>query len=232
MQGQGEEVTRPASLPKLRLRSAHVQHIGYVRTNQEDAFLDEPLLYAVADGMGGHEAGEIASRLAIEAVRDGLTNSSFDVDRTFRAAHVRVLSVSQRHYRGHGTTLTVLSFRGGSGLIGHVGDSRVYRVRDGRGEQITKDHVSWGHAISNCIGVSKDSFKGADVSEIDVEVGDVYVLATDGLTNYLDARDVIPFVVGPRHDGFAQNVADALVRAALAAGGQDNVTVVVVEVLS
>lgn len=223
------------------IRHAALTHVGRVRKSNEDNFLAIPgRLYACADGMGGHMAGEVASKIAIQALKDGLTKTPFDLGRTFKAAHtyiVRAIHEAPDHRYGKafsggmGTTLTALSFNstGNHAIVAHVGDSRCYLIRNGRGMQVTTDHHSgWGR-LANCLGVSESSHVKTDIIPIEVRRGDVFVLCTDGLSNYCDTDRTAMLVKKHIARGLDQ-VAAELVQAALDDGGADNITVIVVEV--
>ena len=117
---------------------------GHKRRRNEDAYVCEPPLFAVADGMGGHQAGEVASRLAATAIREdvGPAAGAERVEALIREANRRIWQHSVEHVSasGMGTTVTVALAEDDSVTIGHVGDSRAYRVRDGQIEQLTDDH--------------------------------------------------------------------------------------------
>lgn len=220
----------------MTLRSAHATHAGLVRENNEDAYLDTPGLYAVADGMGGHAAGEVASQLATDMLRVNGTMLWNGFDPTvflrcsFGAAHADI-SINASTYparAGMGTTLTALAIRDGIATIAHVGDSRCYLVRDGIGKQLTTDQAG-PRGLTNCLGSRADAFKGAEVHTLPVRSGDVFVLCSDGLGDYADAAAVGCMVENTRALG-VEGMAHRLVNYALESGGHDNVTVVVVEV--
>lgn len=223
-------------------------HVGN-RENNEDSYLALPGVYAVADGMGGHPAGEVASRIVVEHLRGNFPvvrglGASEQVFRTcFDACNRKLLDYMQRHPATHGmgTTLTALVFDGSTVIIGHVGDSRCYRVRAGRCEQITRDHNAPGLApasfsaeekqdhwpLLNCLGARSSSYRGADVFSMSVLEGDVFVLATDGLELTVYEIGVIVECKRalPRAD-----IAGALVQSMLRKGANDNVTVVAVRI--
>jgi serine/threonine protein phosphatase PrpC len=220
---------------------------GLTRTQNEDAFLVEPPLYAVADGMGGHRAGEIASREALVALLD---NAPRQVDanalaRAVRAANRAVIESAgkSRTRTGMGTTLTAAMVDGTYVLVAHVGDSRAYLLHDGRLTRITEDHsvvadlVQSGtiteeearfhpqrNVITRALGSDPDMV--ADVFEVQASPGGRLLLATDGLTGMIQddyIADILAQDLGPAE------AAARLVEAANRAGGYDNITVVVVD---
>jgi protein phosphatase len=229
---------------------------GRVRPGNEDAFLadGEAGLFAVADGMGGHAAGEVASRLAIEALpglheagparpdtpADGRKWLASLVARANRAVYEAARSNPDQ--RGMGTTLTVLYIRPPVACFAHVGDSRLYRFRDGRLQQLTRDHtwvqeqvdaglLSPSQAqvhphrsmLTRAIGIAEDV--AVDSGDVDVEPGDVFLLASDGLSSMLSDEEIAGVLA---RDGALDAMADALIEAANARGGYDNITVVLV----
>ena len=242
----------------IRLIPAALTDIGQVRSRNEDAFLvDAGLqLFAIADGMGGHQAGDVASRLALDTLRSSLggSQSNVEADDALRdailSANDRVFqeSLARGHIQGMGTTLTAawLVPQTQTLLIGHVGDSRCYRLRAGMLERLTHDH-SWVQAqIDNGIIAEADAVKHpmrnvvtrsigfephieVDLIRDQPEAGDVYLLATDGLTGKISDRELqalLPELLANRdlEHVLAQLVADANAR-----GGEDNITVVVVK---
>ena len=229
---------------------------GLVRGHNEDALWPRPaegevaqgqaaeqFLAAVADGMGGHVGGEVASRLAIE------TAVATDGDAVARvlAANAAVLGAARDRPRltGMGTTLTLAIFSGDMVEIGHIGDSRAYRYRDGNLEQITRDHslvaemVASGElrpeeaaahpfrsVITRALGL--DGAVAVDLVQGEALPGDRFLLCSDGLTTMLEAPRIAALLAG--QDGSA--AAAALVEAANQAGGFDNTSVVVIDVRS
>ncbi len=200
-------------------------NVGLKRTNNEDSFLagHDPrgsTLYAVADGMGGHNGGEIASKIAIDTPRNDYSKSELYV--AFDKAHHGICDamVGRGDLAGMGTTMVALAIKGQKAYTGHVGDSRIYFTRDGVTQQVTRDHTEWG-GISNALGVYRSWYKGADTQEIDILPGDRFVLCSDGLSDYLKGK--IDYLNTPR-------TAEELVQYALDSGGHDNVTVIVVTV--
>jgi len=224
--------------------------VGKVRTRNEDAYLVEEPLFAVADGMGGHRGGNVASALTIEAIREAKPawDPSGDplvqaVRRANRVVHERAAGDS--NLRGMGTTVTVLQTSGANALIAHVGDSRAYLLRGGDLRQLTHDHtlvqqmVDEGkisqeeagvHPARNIITRSLGVDEDVDVDEerLDLRPGDRLLLCTDGLTGMLAVDEIAQIL---RDEGDPQAAADALVDLAVERGGDDNVTTVVVDAL-
>lgn len=221
-------------------------HTGWVRANNEDDFLvgalpgaagaGSQLLCAIADGMGGAAGGAEASRIALRAlgsaVLDGASADPLErrLLRGFAGAGERVFaeSVSVPALRDMGTTLTALCFADGSVHLGHVGDTRAYRCRGGRCEPLTTDHAMRepDNLLLRCIGGGKQHSE-VDTETLSLQPGDRYLLLTDGVWSTV----VEPVIGRLSARGEPQQVAEALVAAALAAGGPDNATALVVDVL-
>ena len=226
-------------------RAAVATHPGRKRRHNEDAYVCDPPLFAIADGMGGARAGEVASGLAAAALQDNEVNGSGAerVVALMQAANRSVYerSSSDADVAGMGTTMTVALVEDGGVTFGHVGDSRAYVLRDGELEQLTDDHslvaelVRGGKlsaeeaehhpqrsVITRALGTDPD----VDVDTFTVEgrEGDVFVLCSDGLTDMV-ADDEIGEVLAERRDSL-EEAANELVRRANKAGGQDNITVV------
>jgi len=233
----------------MKLATGSATDTGLVRGNNEDAFLvdGEHQLYAVADGMGGHRGGEVASRTAVEALRAAFAGGR-GVEAAITSANDAVIERARGDsgLTGMGTTLTALTVKGGRQLlIGHVGDSRAYMIHDGAIRRITEDHslveelVREGrltpeqadahpqrHVVTRALGI--DEQIDVDLYTLDVTEGDRVVLCSDGLTTMIRERDVERIA---RSEPDPQRAAEQLVDAANAAGGEDNTSVVVVDVL-
>jgi serine/threonine protein phosphatase PrpC len=226
---------------------------GKKRRRNEDAFVCEPPLFAVADGMGGAQAGEIASSLAAAALEGVLTEESTDgeqlvvdlIQEANRRVHQR--ATNDASASGMGTTMTV-AFAGPDDLvaIGHVGDSRAYLLRDSSLEQLTDDHslvaelVRRGElspeeaevhpqrsVITRALGTDPDV--DVDVFSVAAQPGDVFILCSDGLSTMVDPEAIAEIVGGSRGD--LQAAARGLIRAANDAGGEDNITAVMFEIV-
>jgi protein phosphatase len=227
-----------------------------VRTSNEDSFVANPDagLFLVADGMGGHAAGEIASQLAASTIEGMLVREASpdaNVPEILRLAaeeaNQRVFEAQRqdRALSGMGSTLTVLFFRGEKYYIAHVGDSRAYRLRNGSLDQLTRDHSLVWHLYENGVLRKSDlsthpqknlitrSVGSHPQVEIDLEQGeacegDIFLLCSDGLTDGV-TDDGIRGILNARLSQ-PQQMADLLVDAANLAGGPDNITVVVVRI--
>lgn len=241
----------------MEIRTAGRTDVGRARARNEDALLQRPGrgVVAVADGMGGHAAGDIASRIAVDVVDDGTadlpeTGLADHLRETVRAAHEAILRAGRADtgLRGMGTTLTLLRVdpSGERAVVAHVGDSRAYRLRGARLEQLTRDQT-WvqeqveagllspaqarGHPLSSmltsALGVEDD---GPEVQllEIDILPDDLFLLCSDGLTARLDDDEVRRLLLA--HSDLDE-AARALVDAANEAGGPDNITVGLVRVV-
>lgn len=233
----------------VRLLVATRTDVGRVRAGNEDAFLaiDDGTLVAVADGMGGHQAGEVASAMAIESLHDGLAQGVPIAD-AIEAANTAVVTRAARELdlRGMGTTLTAGVLDGSRLVIGHVGDSRCYLLRDGALTQVTTDHsvvaelIAAGELteaealvdprramITRALGI--DATVQVDVLDLDLEPGDRLLLCSDGLTTMV--RDpAIAEILTSEPD--RERAAAELVEAANLAGGADNITVLVADVVT
>jgi protein phosphatase len=233
----------------LRLVVGAATDVGRVRGHNEDAYLvDDGLgLVAVADGMGGHQAGEVASAIALEALRAAVTSGEGIRDAVTSANEaVYEKSTSDERLRGMGTTLTAATLAaGGTLLLGHVGDSRAYVLRNGTLRRVTTDHslveelIQAGELseeeaeadprrsmITRALGIEPDV--EVDVYPTQVLGGDRLLLCSDGLTGMVGERD-IEAALREEHDPSA--AAHRLVDAANRAGGIDNITVLVVDVV-
>ncbi len=222
--------------------------IGYVRDHNEDSLIIIPPLFAVADGMGGHEAGEIASEITVNTLAE-LTPSHLDAEgltAAVEAANYNVMKAPRQGIGrdGMGTTLTAAMLEGERLLIAQVGDSRAYLLHKGHLQQITRDHslmadlIEAGQitpeearvhpnrsVITRAIG--SDIHMRPDIYELNVDAGDRILLCSDGLSSMI-SNNAIESIMRRQSD--AQHCADELVTAALENGGADNVTVVVADV--
>jgi protein phosphatase len=233
---------------KLR-QIAGATDAGRVRRRNEDAFVCAPPLFVVADGMGGAQAGEIASRLAASALRDELAHppqAELEPEARLRSViqeanrRIYARAASDPRASGMGTTVTAALLVDGRVSIGHVGDSRAYRLRDGALEQLTDDHslvadlVRSGRltpeeaelhpqrsVITRALGT--DAAVTVDSLTVDAQPGDVFLLCSDGLTTMVDEESVTRTILGAET---LEAAARALVEAANRGGGEDNVTVV------
>ena len=225
---------------------AAISDIGLQRASNEDAFIDEPPLFAVADGMGGAQAGEVASRVAVETLRervaagDSLAAAAAEANR-----RIFKLASEDRQRAGMGTTLSALHLLPGQddtvpAEVVHVGDSRIYLVREQAMSQVTQDHSLVGEwlregamtaeeamasryrsILSRALGTEPDV--ELDSETIDLRIGDVLLLCSDGLSS-LVPEDKMRAALAEQPP---REAARLLVDEAISRGGHDNVTVVV-----
>lgn len=238
----------------LLVRAAGATHVGQVREHNEDSLVAGTRVFAVADGMGGHAAGEVASRIAVEVLtelEDHPASRPEDVADALREANRRILRAQADHpeLRGMGTTATGVTVVDPGGrehwVVFNVGDSRVYRVAENRMHQVTRDHSEvrelmdaglldpsevsshpLRHVITRSLGT--DPGPEPEVWVLAPTPGEVFVVCSDGLSGELDDRNIMLLT---RQNPDPQAAADALVAAAVRAGGRDNVSVVVVVVV-
>lgn len=225
-------------------------HCGKVRPINEDRYLvpeEGDSIVLVADGMGGHKAGEVASETAAQTIR-ACAVKMHGREISIKTALKWVRQANQIIYRmanekpecmGMGTTMTFLYFMDKHALLAHVGDSRCYRIRDGHIMQLTKDHSlvaelvrigeitpeqARNHPYRNIItrALGTDDYVAVDAQDIPVEENDVYLLCSDGLSNYLEEDELLHAVQNQPSDALC----DHLVQIALDRGGRDNITVV------
>jgi serine/threonine protein phosphatase PrpC len=233
-------------------QSAAVTDPGRRRRQNEDAYVCEPPLFAVADGIGGAQAGELASSLAAAAVKDSTDGEAAAdgrerVDSLIQEANRRVYQRQSQDaaVSGMGTTMTVALVAEGNVWIGHVGDSRAYLVRNGRLEQLTEDHslvaelVRSGRlspeeaedhpqrsVVTRALGTDPDV--DVDTFSVEARPRDLFLLCSDGLTTMVDDAGILAEIDKHRED--LRAAAKALVRAANRGGGEDNITIVFFEI--
>ena len=247
------------------VRSFGRTHVGRHRKSNEDAFFrdDTIQLYVVADGMGGHAAGEVASSEAVDTVygmvKRGLAelgdNKEFLTEERARTAYrivegaiqaatymVFAIAEHDREKEGMGTTISAALAIGGALVVGQVGDSRIYKIRDGCALQITEDHtlIAWQlkqgiisedearfsphrNVITRAVG-NRD-YVQVDTSIMEIYPGDRFLLCSDGLHGYLKTEE-IPAIAGLGGDA----AIDQFIEVANQRGGRDNITAVLVEV--
>jgi protein phosphatase len=231
--------------------------VGLIRSGNEDNYIMVPErgIFVVADGMGGHAAGEIASEMAVQLIsRDlgsfkGLTtdDAAARMTRAIKAANAAIFerTLAEHDKRGMGTTCTSLVLHGQNRyLIGQVGDSRAYLLREGRFHQLTKDHSyvqeqvdagyltpeqarthPYANVITRCVGASGDVMP--DIFSGTVRAGDVFLLASDGLTGMVE-DDGLESIL--KAQGTPERWVDKMVAEANRRGGLDNITCIVVHV--
>jgi PPM family protein phosphatase len=225
---------------------ARASDTGKKRRRNEDSYVVAPPLFAVADGMGGAQAGEVASKLAAAALEDTDSGSSSGQERVvslIQEANRRVYARANADpaTSGMGTTMTVALVEGQVVTIGHVGDSRAYLVRAGSLEQLTEDHSLVNEllksgklspqeaethpqrsVITRAVGTDPDV--EVDAFTVDALEGDVFLLCSDGLTDMVDDDGILDVV--ERYPDDLDRVAKSLVSAANRGGGEDNITVI------
>jgi protein phosphatase len=223
---------------------------GRKRRRNEDSFVIDPPLFAVADGMGGAQAGEVASRLAAAAFREFHEADELDPEERLAAiiqeANRRIFerAADDAQVSGMGTTITAALVADEALVIGHVGDSRAYRLRDGKFEQLTDDHslvadlVRSGRitpeeadahpqrsVITRALGTDREV--DVDTFTVPAESNDLFLICSDGLTTMVDDEEIRTLVT--RASDLDQ-AGKGLVKAANKAGGEDNITVVLFRV--
>jgi protein phosphatase len=225
---------------------ARASDTGRKRRRNEDSSVVAPPLFAVADGMGGAQAGEVASKLAAAALEEtdpATLSGSERLVSLIQEANRRVYerSSSDPATSGMGTTMTVALVEAEGVTIGHVGDSRAYLVRDGKLEQLTEDHSLVNEllksgklspqeaelhpqrsVITRAVGTDPDV--DVDAFVVEASEGDIFLLCSDGLTDMVGDDDILDTVERHRED--LDRVTKALVSAANRGGGEDNITVV------
>ncbi len=242
-------------MPEIKLSGQ--TDIGLKRTNNEDAYVIEPALGVclVADGMGGASSGELASRIFAEAALKYLTGAEDRsetnmvdlVQKTFLNANDKILKHIQEHslHKGMGCTAELVVFTDKGFVLGHVGDSRTYRLRNGRLKQLTKDHslvqshINQGlltqeearvHPLRNVIlrAVGANEKLALDMIRGKTLAGDLLLLCSDGLTDMVDDDWIKEVLIS--NIPLSQKV-QSLIEMAKTAGGKDNITVVLSEIL-
>jgi protein phosphatase len=254
----------------VKLASVARTDVGRKRQINEDAFFrdDERGFYVVADGVGGHNKGEIASREAVEQLRMWVFSAARDLERLFdrirvgdadcvwevrrlletgvKSACYMVFGMAEQDpdKKGMSTTLSALLVRDGYAFAAHVGDSRVYRIRDGTVLQITEDHTLINYKVKHGMMTKAEAEKAAgknvitravghkdyvqvDTVDIDIAQGDRFLLCSDGLHGYFTSDAEVAELCS---DGSLEECAEAAVAMANQRGGKDNVTAVVIEV--
>ena len=253
--------SRSLFMASMKLRSTALTHVGR-RQNNEDSLICEPSLglYAVADGMGGYEGGEVASQLAVQTLVEFVKRNQVDDDVTWpykldcalsldenlaitaaRLAHDQIACRRSGRLAQMGSTLAMMLLRDRSrAIVAHIGDSRVYRLRHGKLEQLTVDHsmyeelartgtpdlpsrrdFPYSNVITRALGISGK----ADVMTIDLRPGDLYLLCTDGLCETMETAEMARILTSHTFDDACR----VLVEAAYTSGGRDNITAVLVK---
>lgn len=232
------------------IQSASITHTGKVRGVNEDSVLESDGIFAVADGMGGHNAGEVASSMAVELIADYLGTGRDDssgaqllresIESVNSKIHEKAASGPEFHDMG--TTLTVVYFSDNTALIGNIGDSRAYLFRDGRMERLTRDDSLVARMVD--AGIINEAEAGRhpqrnvilkalgvephidfEVTGKEVRPGDLFLLSTDGLTSLVEDSEIEAVLGG---SGDIGKKAKRLLKRALENGGTDNISIVVV----
>jgi protein phosphatase len=242
----------------VRLLYSARTDVGMIRSGNEDNFAvnagGDRGLFIVADGMGGHAAGEVASEMAVQIIELELASvkdleekaSTERVMEALRKANRNIhdRTITEVDKQGMGTTASVLLVNNNRYLIGQVGDSRVYLLRDGALKQITKDHSyvqeqvdagfltpeqaryhPYSNVITRCVGASPDV--QPDVYSGDVRVGDLFLVASDGLTGMVDDRRLQILLMSRAEP---ERKVHALISEANGRGGLDNITAIVIQI--
>lgn len=227
---------------------------GLVRSVNQDSFYADPQgrFFIVADGMGGHAGGQEASQIATRQIQsvleqswEGELPSATLLEVAFQAANQGILDdqISHPERGDSGTTAVVILFRGDGSWMGHVGDSRLYRLRAGHLEQVTEDHTwvaralkmgditpeqslthSLRHVLFQCLG--RQDLKSAEIESIDSQVGDLFLLCSDGLSEEVSEPELKAILLSEQsQDAIAQQ----LIESAKDAGGSDNITVLLIQ---
>ncbi|MHB8837806.1 MAG: Stp1/IreP family PP2C-type Ser/Thr phosphatase [Gemmatimonadaceae bacterium] len=243
----------------MHLAVAARSDVGMVRSGNEDSFFAEADsrrgVFMVADGMGGHAAGEVASEMAVQIVArsllqlesvmqaDAAERTAQSLRDANRAIYDRMLAETDK--QGMGTTASVLVLSDGHYLIGQIGDSRIYMLRDGALTQLTKDHSyvqeqvdaglltpeqaryhPYSNVITRCVGASEGV--EPDLYAGEARPGDVFLVASDGLTGMVDDRRLQQILLARSGPG---RIVDTLISEANGRGGLDNITAIVVQVV-
>ena len=227
---------------------------GMVRHNNEDAYGLYPdlSLYIVADGLGGHAGGKVASRIAVEAIKECIAstdNGSLKIKNSvitaIKEANIKIIleAGKEKNLHGMGTTVAVVMKGNDAAIVAHVGDSRVYLVRGNAITRITKDHtvveeyIRLGlltpqdalyhpskHMLSRALGTSGDV--DVDITEIQFHAGDTLILCTDGLTNMVSDKEISNIIL--ELSPSPEKITDKLIALANKNGGIDNITVITI----
>ena len=243
----------------MQLSVAAGTDVGRIRAGNEDSLYadadQERGLFIVADGMGGHAAGEVASEMAVQIVARDLTDvrdlsgddAGARMAEALRSANRAIYerTIQEADKQGMGTTASCLLMGQGRFIIGHIGDSRVYLLRDGVFRQVTKDHSyvqeqvdagfltpeqaryhPYSNVITRCVGAN--SAVEADIYTGELQVGDLYLVASDGLTGMVEDPQLRKILESRQTPG---RMVDAMITEANRRGGLDNITAIVVQVV-
>lgn len=241
----------------MKLKVAAKTDVGKLRDHNEDSFCVniKNMLFIVADGMGGHAAGEVASNLLKDHIEEYIVTAKADgkssIENNLQQAvgkanrHIHEMGLEDLSKKGMGTTATILFFTEEHYYIAQVGDSRAYLYRNGELKQITKDHSKVfqlfehglitreemeGHPFSNIItrSIGNRPTVEADIYKDQANVGDRFLLCSDGLTGEVKDSAMEKVL---KHNGDPQKCCDLLIEQALENGGKDNITIIIADVL-
>ncbi len=253
----------------MRLQYAGATHVGMKRDHNEDNFLilAEQNLFVVADGMGGHSSGEVASKIAVDTLRTFFEDTAKDDDVTWpfkldkalgydenrlsagvKLANRNIYEAAQAdpRYKGMGTTCVGMVWVDEKAIVGHAGDSRCYRIRNGTITAVTEDHsllndyrkiqaltpeeeaaFQYKNIIVRALGMKEQV--AVDINHVAPEPNDILLLCSDGLSGEVPDPQILALV--EKHKGNLDEAVQALIKAACDNGGKDNVTVVLVRYL-
>lgn len=238
----------------IKLESFGTSDIGHKRDNNEDVFISMPRyrFFALADGMGGHNAGEIAAKETIDFLgrsikelihpqkkakiptRDLINHLKSAIENANSLVHS--LGNENHELRGMGTTLCCLYLYEDAVIYAHVGDSRIYRFREDELKQLTEDHAllmeskinkgTYKHIITKAIGITREV--DISIASATVQKGDIFLLATDGLTDSVRLNEIEEILRGPK----SLKIKGAnLVKIAKEKGGHDNITLILIKII-
>jgi protein phosphatase len=254
-EGAGGLLPEPSSEvePRLEVFAIGQTHTGKRRKHNEDSFLLAPEhgLFAVADGMGGHLGGEVASKMAVTTLGQAFDEAEFEaaphadlakpaseLARAIQMANATILEESNRkdELKGMGTTICAMRFSADRErlYIAHVGDSRCYRVRDGAMKQLTSDHTMADYGVSGPEGAHLSRALGVwptvpiDILHVIPKVGDLYLLCSDGLTKMVPDGTIATQLL---HEESSKAAVDRLIFFANAHGGKDNITALLIRIV-
>ena len=249
-----------------RFEVANISDVGYVRKYNEDSTISNATmgLLLLADGMGGHNAGELASAMAVTNIYDfislGLDEAGSIIDQgvdgyshlmhnAITDANIKIYTAGQKNalYKGMGTTVVVALLQDDKLYISHVGDSRIYRIRDDDLQQLTVDHSLIQDLVDRGIFSYQEALKVVpknlvtkalglnanvqlEVVKTEISIGDMYLLCSDGLTDVVE-YEKIRLILNQYNDNL-MDVANALVEIAKKNGGHDNISVVLAKVVA
>lgn len=240
----------------MTFKTYALSDIGKIRKKNEDAYLESSLkdlgnnamIMVVADGMGGHKAGDVASNQVIEVFKKNLDNGNFGsleklLENSIIESNKTILDIAdaKEHMKGMGTTCTAMILANGKSIIAHVGDSRAYLVRKNSIRQLTQDHTVAEHMVSygmmseieaksspkknilmRALGTSSE-LQVDIIPPINIQNEDIFILCTDGLVEYLGQEEILEIATS----GDPEEACKKMVSIANERGGRDNITVVI-----